>query len=288
MSLDMSDIHKSPQRSSSTREHRGPILRHKISAPIQLVHTTNMLSYNAPDLPHPALVIGGSVSSAKSDVDSESNSLAESTPPTSPDVSLPASACPSPEPNHLSSYFMALAPEKPQAPATMIVEPPAIPQRSPSHTKKNSYDAIARQRSISRMSKDSEHTLGSKASFSFSRSSSSSTTASSVSAVSAAQSQKPTAAPTMPLPAPPMTFQQRMYAKEPHPFGHELAQVTELAEEYGVKSTSLMGDSEADFLKENGLFRFTADDYLSEIQGIASVFFEEAATHARAATPLWI
>lgn len=85
-----------------------------------------------------------------------------------------------------------------------------------------------------------------------------------------------------------MAFQQRMYAKEPHPFGHELAQVTELAEEYGVKSTTLMGDAEADFLKENGLFRFTAQDYLSEIQGIASVFFEEAATHARAAAPLWI
>lgn len=284
MSLDMSDIHKSPQRSSSTREFRGPILRHKISAPIQLVHTTNMLSYNAPDLPHPS--IGGSVSSAKSDAGSESNSLAESTPPTSPDVSLPASACPSPEPNHLSSYFMAPVQEKPQAPAPMMVEPPAIPQRSPSHTKKNSYDAIARQRSISRMSKDSEHTLTSKASFSFSRSSSSSTTASSISNLSAAQSQKP--APTMPLPAPPMAFQQRMYAKEPHPFGHELAQVTELAEEYGVKSTTLMGDAEADFLKENGLFRFTAQDYLSEIQGIASVFFEEAATHARTAAPLWI
>lgn len=281
MSLDMSDIHKSPQRSASTREYRGPILRHKISAPIQLVHTTNMLSYNAPDLPNPS--IGNSSvksSSVKSDVDSESNSLAESTPPTSPDVS-PADECPSPVPNHLSSYFMA--PERAFTPSPKIEQPPAIPQRSPSHTKKNSYDAIARQRSISRMSKESEHTLASKASFSFSRSSSTSTRASSVSSTTTGE--RKLAPP--PVFAPP-AFQQRSYAKEPHPFGHELAQVTELAEEYGAKDTSLVGDKEAQSLKEKGLFKFTADDYINEIESIFTTFLHEATTHARSATPLWI
>ncbi|CAM1506997.1 Fc.00g066380.m01.CDS01 [Cosmosporella sp. VM-42] len=281
VSLDMGDLSKSPHRSNSTREHRGPILRHKISAPIQLVHTTNMLSYNAPDIPRRA----GSSPSVKSDADSEAHSTTESTPPTSPDVG-PTEDCPSPEPNHLSTYFMA--PDKVHAsPNAHKADPPVIPQRSPSHTKKNSYDAIARQRSISRMSKDSEHTLTSKASFTFSRSSSTSTRASSVSSTSTGQVQKP-APPPVSSPAPPTSFQQRSYTKEFNPFGQELAQVTELAEEYGAKSNSKMEEEDGDYMKSHSLAKFTADDYLSEISDIFTNFFNDATTHVRTPAPLWI
>lgn len=287
MSLDMSDIHKSPLRSNSTRELRQPILRHKISAPIQLVHTTNMLSYNAPDLPRPS--ISNSSVSVKSDADSEANSTTESTPPTSPDVS-PIDECPSPVPNHLSTYFMI--PEKPHAtPTKKVAEPPppAIPKRSPSHTKKNSYEAIAmsRQRSISRMSKESDHTISSKASYTFSRSSSTSTRASSVSSNHSNPHILKSTAPLLSTPTPPTSLKQRAY-KETHPFGKELAQVTELAEEYGGKTNSQMDEEDSQVIKSRGLVKVAAEDYLSEIQGLFATFFTESTTHARTAAPLWI
>ncbi|KAF5012954.1 hypothetical protein FDECE_1001 [Fusarium decemcellulare] len=277
---EMGDITKAPQRSNSARDrHNGlPVLRHKISGPIQLVHTTNMLSYNAPDIPQALR----SKSSLRSVEDSEAPSTAESTPPTSPDVS-PVEECPGPEPNHLSTYFMVS--DKPNV-LPKIVEAPAIPQRSPSHTKQNSYDAIARHRS-SRMS---EHSMSTKGSFSFSRSSSTSTRASSVSNASAAQTQKP-APPPVPVPvvpsAIPASLQQRT-RKDSHPFGQELAQVTELAEEYGAaKSNSKDEEEDLQYLKSKGLKRFGADDYLSDVQSLLSSFFPDV-SHAKPSTPLWI
>ncbi|RSM01046.1 hypothetical protein CDV31_011526 [Fusarium ambrosium] len=275
---------KSPQRSNSARDrHHLPILRHKISGPIQLIHTTNMLSYNAPDIPQALR----SKSSLRSE-DSEAPSTAESTPPTSPDVS-PVEDCPGPEPNHLSTYFMVS--DKPVVALPKIAEAPAIPKRSPSHTKQNSYEAIARQRSVSRMSKDSEHSVSTKASFSFSRSSSTSTRASSASYVSAGQTQKPAAKPApLPVaaPAPPPSFQQRTPLKDSHPFGQELAQVTELAEEYSAKTSNTKDDEEdLKYIKSNGLHKFTAEDYLGDVQSLLSSFFPEV-SHAKPTTPLWI
>ncbi|KAF7549697.1 hypothetical protein G7046_g8259 [Stylonectria norvegica] len=306
MSLDMGDFHMSPHRSNSTRDqhqnsHRAPILRHKISAPIELVHTTNMLSYNAPDLPSRA---ARSNSSAKSDAGSDAPSAAESTPPTSPDVS-PADDCPSPEPNHLSTYFLAprdiKASTHTQPPVNAYkdkADPPAIPQRSPSHTKKNSYDAIARQRSMSRMSKEYDHSLSSMASFSFSRSSSTSTRASSTSHASVGPTQRKLTPPPVTAPSPlmPSSFQhqQRPTYKESHPFGHELAQVTELAEEFGAKSNSKLDEEDMQYLQTRGLNKFSADEYLGDIQTIFGSFFNDVATQARTAppalapAPLWI
>lgn len=273
---DLGDQNKAPQRSNSARDRYGPMLRRKISGPIQLVHTTNMLSYNAPDIPHALR----SKSSLRSE-DSESPSTAESTPPTSPDVS-PVKECPGPQPNHLSTYFMV--PDKSQT-LPAISEAPAIPQRSPSHTKQNSYDAIARQRSLSRSSKDSERPLSTKASFTFSRSSSTSTRASSGSYGSAGQGQKPSPPPTA-SPAPPPSFQQRTL-KESHPFGQELAQVTELAEEYSGKAPTKEDEEDLQYIKSNGLSKFSAEDYLSEVHSLLTSFLPEM-THAKPSAPVWI
>ncbi|KAJ4174033.1 hypothetical protein NW754_013023 [Fusarium falciforme] len=284
---DLADMTKSPQRSNSARDrHHLPILRHKISGPIQLIHTTNMLSYNAPDIPQ---ALRSKSSLRSEDSNSEAPSTAESTPPTSPDVS-PVEDCPGPEPNHLSTYFM-VSDNKPVVALPKIAEAPAIPKRSPSHTKQNSYEAIARQRSVSRMSKDSEHSVSTKASFTFSRSSSTSTRASSASYASAGQTQKPAAKPTpapVAAPAPPPSFQQRTPLKDSHPFGQELAQVTELAEEYSAK-TSNSKDEEEDlkYIRSNGLHKFSAEDYLGDVQSLLSSFFPEV-SHAKPTTPLWI
>lgn len=273
---ELGDQNKAPQRSNSARDRHGPVLRHKISGPVQLVHTTNMLSYNAPDIPRALR----SKSSLRSE-DSEAPSTAESTPPTSPDVS-PVEECPGPQPNHLSTYFMVA--DKSQA-LPAISEAPAIPKRSPSHTKQNSYDAIARQQSLSRLSKDSDRSLSTKASFTFSRSSSTSTRASSGSYGFSGQNQKPPPPPT-PSPAPPASFQQRSL-KESHPFGQELAQVTELAEEFSGKTTSKEEEEDLQYIKSKSLNKFSAQDYLGEINSLLTSFFPEVA-HAKPSATMWI
>jgi len=55
---------------------------------------------------------------------------------------------------------------------------------------------------------------------------------------------------------------------EPHPFGNELAQVTELAEEYGGQSRMQVIDEEEQELISKGLLKFGAEDYMNEIQGL--------------------
>ncbi|RGP74327.1 hypothetical protein FLONG3_6106 [Fusarium longipes] len=281
-----------PHRSNSARDrHHGPILRHKISGPVQLVHTTNMLSYNAPDIPSPHASLRNKSSLRSVGEDSEAPSTTESTPPTSPDVS-PVEDFSRPVPNHLSTYFTVS--DKPHVmPPAMpkITEAPAIPQRSPSHTKQNSYDAIARQRSVSQRSRDSENSVSTKASYTFSRSSSTSTRASSASYASAAPNQKapPVPVPTVPavVPAPPTSFQQRAL-KDSHPFGHELAQVTELAEEYSARPLSKEDEEDYRYIKSKGLNKFSADDYLGDVQNLILSFFPEVVSHSKPITPQWI
>lgn len=269
-----------PRRSNTTA--KGPILRHKISAPVQLIHTTNMLSYNAPDLPKPSR---SSSTKTKSDEESDSATV-DTTPPTSPDVA-PGERCSSPVPNHLTSYFRA--PAKTMDRSGTVSPPPAIPKRSPSHTKKNSYDAIARSRSVSRMSRDSEHSTSTKAGQPFSRPPSTSTRASSASHTStpvSAQKQQ-AAAPPPPPPAAPTTSFQQLMAKDQHPFGQELAQVTELAEEYSAGSSLDTIDEEQQYLDSRGLVKLSADDYLGAIQSLTASFFPEL-RNAVPPAPLWI
>ncbi|KAG8674502.1 hypothetical protein FPOAC2_00528 [Fusarium poae] len=280
-----------PHRSNSARDrHHGPILRHKISGPIQLVHTTNMLSYNAPDIPSPHASLRNKSSLRSVGEDSEAPSITESTPPTSPEVS-PMEDGPGPVPNHLSTYFsVSTKPHVMPPTVPKVNEAPAIPQRSPSHTKQNSYDNIARQRSVSQRSRDSENSVSTKASYTFSRSSSTSTRASSASYVSAGHNQK---APPVPIPAvpaaapvPPPSFQQRAL-KDSHPFGHELAQVTELAEEYSARPLSKEEEEDHRYIKSKGLNQFSAEDYLGDVQNLLFSFFPEV-SHAKPTTPQWI
>lgn len=56
-----------------------------------------------------------------------------------------------------------------------------------------------------------------------------------------------------------------------HPFGAELAQVNELAEEIGANEAVAV-DEEEQYLIDNGLCKFTVDDYLSEIQDYFGAF----------------
>ncbi|KAL2890051.1 hypothetical protein HOO65_020593 [Ceratocystis lukuohia] len=185
--------------------------------------------------------------------------------------------------------------------------PPAIPRRAPSHTKKASIDA-ARQRSgsftpahfapvsshnpVSRSASTAapsspNRSIRSKSSMTFSRASttSTSTTATSHSSFAAAKS-------------PPMQSRPLYVAESPYesrqaemsPFGQELAQVAEIAEEFGVKHRLEVIDEEERDLHARGLYAFAPEDYLQEIKAIRLSFFPESVIPNGGARPaaVWI
>ncbi|TVY31971.1 hypothetical protein LOCC1_G008930 [Lachnellula occidentalis] len=235
-----------PQRSFTTK-HAFPAgtIRHIISAPVELISTTNMLSYSAPDIFPKTSASANSTTSSRtsnSDDDSVRSATMPESPLSSPDGSLHGSMPSSPEPNHLSCYFGSGSGDE---------GAPKIPRRAPSHTKKNA-EMVARKRSISRIS---------------SQKNSVSTVRSSINMFSP-QSNTPE-------------------ESEQHPFGNELAQVSEIAEDYGIsKETLTIVDREEQELLSRGLFKFRAEDYMSEIQG----FFQSAFNDARPTMPssMWI
>lgn len=274
------DLGDSVKRSNTL--HKTPSqqpIRSKISAPVQLVHTTNMLSYNAPDI-HPRRPSRSDSGATKSTVDESDTATAltaDSTPPTSPDGE--ADFC-SPDANHLSSYFVA--------PGTAVMhgpspDAPAIPKRSPSHTKKNSFDALARKRSMSRVSQGSEQ---SNPGLTFSRSSSTSTRASTTSQSSAPHTSKlaPPPIPQQTMTAPPVSHVTSKTSSSP--FGQELAQVTELAEEFGAKSRLEVIHEDEQYLRTRNLVQMSADDYLNEVHELMATFWPQA--NAQQETPMWI
>ncbi|RDL36632.1 Uncharacterized protein BP5553_05984 [Venustampulla echinocandica] len=219
-----------PSRSLTTKHHHfsSGTIRHKISAPIELISTTNMLSYNAPDI-YPKAASASSTSSRASNSgdDSDRSPTTASSPTTSPESSDVGSTPSSPQPNHLSCYFGA--PSHQSNPSDPV---PAIPQRALSHTKKNA-EILARKRSTSRIS-------------------------STKNSISTVRSSVNIFAP-----------EAEAEVAEEHPFGHELAQVTELAEEYGISQAKMdVVDEEEQELISKGLFKFRAEDYMSEIQGL--------------------
>jgi len=52
-----------------------------------------------------------------------------------------------------------------------------------------------------------------------------------------------------------------------HPFGNELAQVSELAEEYSKTKLTVVDEEELELISK-GLLKFGAEDYMSELQGL--------------------
>ncbi|KAI0483071.1 hypothetical protein GGR56DRAFT_222872 [Xylariaceae sp. FL0804] len=275
-----------PQRSNTSAKGPAPVrsIRSQISGPVELTHTTNMLVYNAPDI-YPQPESSPSISTKSEDEFPDSPRSSSSSPPTSPDMPSPELSGPA-EPNHLSCYFTAPGQKAPQSQA----DAPAIPKRSPSHTKKASYDNAVHR--YVRHSNQSSHTVSSKGSFSLSRSSSTSTTATSVSSVSYAQKSSKFSVPAVPsIPAiasPPArrpSFRRPAEPESQHPFGHELAQVSELAEELGIQDKLQMIDEEEQQLLAEGLHRFHAEDYLAELQGLEPLFFRPSRSIMQA---VWI
>lgn len=202
----------------------GPIKRSAISSPLELLSTTNVLAYNAPDINAP--------NSYGSDSDSAGAlTFSQSSRATTPDTSSIESSHSPLEPNHLSSYFQSANPSTIRGSKdSSECDSPTIPQRAPSHSKKAHQASARLRRSASRNTPPPN----------------------------AIHSPAPTRASI------------DMFSSKPeadHPFGAELTQVNELAEEIGARNVLILDDEEL-FLMENGLCKFGADDYVDEIQGL--------------------
>lgn len=209
---------------------RSGTVRDKISGPVGLVSTTNMLAYNAPDIrstsasssESPRRVSNESASSRGTSQSSNSHGGFLSSPnTTSPELSPIM-----PEPNHLSTYFAV--PGSKMMNDTPVPAVPAIPTRALSHNKKSSQDLRSKP-SRSRMAPP-------PTSISHSHHSTASTSSS------------------------------RSHDHPSHPFSNELAQVNEVAEGFGLQNS--VWDEEEQLLRTKGLFKFSVEDYLLEIEGV--------------------
>ena len=225
----------SPSHMTSGKRNEGTIDRNTISSPVELISTTNVLVYDAPD------IYGSSSSTSSSDSEADSPSGSLHTADTSPDGSATDSPRGSLEPNHLSCYFQAPSRSSSsvgsyhQSNTSLDANVPAVPQRALSHTKKT-HQNVARKRSLSRMTPP-PNSLGNTI---YARSS----------------------------------FDMFSGKAEPnHPFGKELEQVNELAEEFGISDVTVLNEEE--YLMSNGLIKYGAEDYMVEIQELLGGVFED-------------
>lgn len=250
-------------RAASTRSPDSkPIMRSQISLPVALISTTNMLSYEAPDIAGTTRIIADryvssshSVTSSSSSVsgdDSDASSTSAHSRGTITDASsVDESYSPtSPEPNHLSCYF------KPNVPTTTNVRSstnstisstasnsPVIPQRALSHSKQ-AHVQMSRVRSVRRSNGNTRDSLDMFAS---------------------EVKPEPTSS---------------------HPFGKELEQLNEVAEEFGTAVRDAEADADRAIMQAKGLVQICAADYMQEIASYyTNTFAEDAMSYQQVA---WI
>ncbi|KAG9948508.1 hypothetical protein KCU85_g4970, partial [Aureobasidium melanogenum] len=236
-------------RSASQR-----VQRPKISGPIELISTTNTLAYEAPDIfgtnpiAHKAgiLTTSSSSNSLSSIEYSDSSSIGHRSGGTFTDASSFDESPSSPEPNHLSCYFKPSIYDEPSQHSrdtsvnsfSRSEVAPVLPQRAPSHSKH--AHQLSHKRSISRNSPSfPEDIITTRDSTDFFRASG---------------------------------------PVSPHPFGKELEQLSEVAEEFGTTVRDVEADADRVFMDAHGLDHFTADDYMMEIADMLNVIFEEETT----------
>lgn len=287
------------QREGSTKFASGTIKRSKISGPVDLVSSTNLIAYTSPDIHHSrsqsqsqshmtAAAVpkppsaSSSTSSLRSGGGDDSDIPQCSTPVTSPEIpsqdSSPVSAEPKKQDHQLyhhtysgsqhtrsgtnnssahshshsrSSASTSTSTSNASATkaAAAVAAPPPVPQRSLSHTKKSHQD-LARQRSVSKMAPP--------------------TSISSTHASRVSQEQ-----PYHPHHA----LEQKDHHH--HPFGQELEQVNEVAEEFGGYIPEVQEEEQT--LLAKGFRKFSAEDYLLEIQDLhRAIFHDELSSAGRA------
>lgn len=247
---------KMPTRSNTVRNPTLQIDRAQISLPIALLSTTNTLVYDAPDLASMDFGTPRATSSSTSthssaddsdhSISGRSRASSQGSRDTLTDASSVESSPTSPAPNHLSGYFpapngkqlrksasttsLSQVKEEPTAPV------PALPQRALSHSKR-AHVQLAQKRSL--------QTLSSRGPSISSRSS-----------LGSLREQRSSLD----------MFTARAADAAAHPFGAELEQLNEVAEEFSGVARS--AEEEADLLamRERGLAAFCAADYAAVVQ----------------------
>ncbi|KAG9188724.1 hypothetical protein G6011_07429 [Alternaria panax] len=246
----------SPTRSQSVKAPNN-FDRSKISLPIALVSTTNMLSYNAPDI-STLRNVSSSTSLSHSSADDSDHSVSirsrasshGSRDTTLTDASSIESSPISPAPNHLSGYFSAAGkPLKKSVSTTSLKqvkeEPveavPAVPQRALSHSKR-AHERLAHKRSLQNVStRGSVNSRGSVGSARHSREQRSS-----------------------------LDMFKGTIEEESHPFGRELEQLNEVVEEFGGVVRDAEAEADLSIMRSKNLAAFCAADYLSDIRPLFS------------------
>ncbi|KIW00989.1 uncharacterized protein PV09_07509 [Verruconis gallopava] len=288
----------SPTRSASMRYSKKSVDIKKISGPVQLLSTTNMLTYNAPDV---AVIqaqrkASASVSSASSraSVDgsdassttsrsrdthlTDASSVGSISPITSPMEKKPAYFEATPAVKGSSTLRRSISTlevrQKSLAEENLFItddslhsESPAIPQRHPSHSKK-AHAELAKKRSIQAMSVSSTSSVSRAHSVTGARSASRERNSldffnGRIAADSEALNPNP----------------------QPHPFGKELEQLDEVAEEFNVVVSDAEREHDLLAMEQCGLMRFCAADYIAEIQPLFSRYVH---TQLSAPTVAWI
>ncbi|KAF1975874.1 hypothetical protein BU23DRAFT_69562 [Bimuria novae-zelandiae CBS 107.79] len=250
-----------PARSQSVRSPGLAIDRSKISAPVALVSTTNMLSYNAPDIvpvktPSPSSISTHSADDSDHSLSTRSRASSHASRDTLTDASSVGSSPTSPTPNHLSGYFAAANPHIRKSASSGNIrksasfsnlqqlkeqveeEPavPAIPERALSHSKR-AHERLAQKRSLQNMSRGH----------------------------STRSSREHRASVDM--------FNSATIKEEAHPFGKELEQLNEVAEEFGNAVHEAELEADLDAMRKRNLAAFCAADYLAEIQPLFAMRF---------------
>lgn len=269
---------------SATTSQRALLRPSQISLPVALISTTNMLSYDAPDLAHAPLrnqqqtqqYMSGAVprrqASTVSSATSDSSSLrsrhsnaSHSTAGTS--LSVEGFSPDSPEQNHLTCYFKNQTQPAGTRRADSVVShasshasSPHVPSRATSHSIK--AHVMSHKRSVSSRTAASPQTP-------------SSVPDSAVVRRDSAEMFSATVAATIPDKS----------GSAPHPFGKELEQLSEVAEEFSSTVRDVEQNTEMGVLRSKGLGLFCATEYMQEI---APLFSRAYGDDLVASTPAWI
>lgn len=240
----MSHTATTPTREGSVRYAAGTINRNLISLPTELLSTTNVNALNAPNISDLNGTSGSTTSSNSSimsgndsDFTTISRNFIEDSAATTPASSVDTSPV-STEASTTVSFFDIPQRSKTSAGARPSsgnsLDAPALPKRALSHSKK-AHVELSRKRSTSRLSPPPTSLAG------------------------------PTVVRnSVDIFAP---------AEPGHPFGKELAQVNEVAEEFGLVSANLV-EEEQDLISR-GFRKFGVADYLDEIGGYYGGVFED-------------
>ncbi|KAF2271988.1 uncharacterized protein EI97DRAFT_239028 [Westerdykella ornata] len=268
-----------PTRAQSMRTPGQQIDRNKISSPVALISTTNMLSYNAPDIATLRQASSPSTPSAEDSDHSTTTARSRSSSTRSRETLTDASSLSpdsprSPAPNQLSGFFpsgnklprrSASSSNLPHSNSAVSGETcpvPAIPERALSHSKR-AHERLAQKRSLQSMTPSTRGSLLSNRSSREQRSS-------------------------IDIFRSPAVIQEER--EEAHPFGPELEQLNEIAEEFGGVVRDAEYEADLKVIRERGLARLCADEYLAEIRPLFSRRFGYGmGTHVAAPGPMaWI